>query len=268
MTQYDTGQIPEDEAQVVSKWHEGYIKYLLEHSGMEVQQEPLIKGMTPDLIARHPDRPDIIVECLVKLMNPDHRRELAEKGSHLCGGDIKELHAAVYSRMEDKAAKYQELIQDRPYIIALYDCECMSYPIKATHLGFSAHVQRLHFSKDGQLIGTDHADQWSTPEQHAGLFIRYPHLSGILYSRWPEEHYFLPNPFASTSPPTNLFPFAHTPTDPIPLEEDQWQKPATQVEHYPFQPNTWWALTERLIQRLRELGEVRLREQSPPELIE
>lgn len=80
---------------------------------MAVQREPNINGKTPDLLVTQLDGPDVIIECLVKLKDPEHEKESIDQGHHVCGGDIRELHSAIYSRVEEKTAKYRKLVNER-----------------------------------------------------------------------------------------------------------------------------------------------------------
>ena len=59
-------------------------------------------------------------------------------------------------------------------------------------------------------MGRGWKDVWSTEECPAGLFDLYTHCSGMLYS-FNNEHYFIPNPFATVPISPDLFKFASVP---------------------------------------------------------
>ena len=65
--------------------------------------------MTPDMLINQQDGPNVVIECLVKFKDPAHNTELMERGVHSCGGDVRESHSAIYSRVEEKAAKYRKV---------------------------------------------------------------------------------------------------------------------------------------------------------------
>ena len=199
------------ETQDVSEWYERCIERLLRQSGLDVQREPCINGKTPDLIVSQPNGPSVIIECFVKLKDLECQRELLEGKVHVCGGDVRELHSTLYSRVENKATKYRNLLDGRPYVIAIYNKGCDDFTDTLLRLAFSAHVPRLSLDPDGNVRGTGHVDVWSTSEKSASLFNLHPHLSGLIYSRRGSEHYFLPNPFTDMPVSPNLFPFPDVP---------------------------------------------------------
>ena len=255
LSEYERGRL-EAEASLVARWYERCIEYLLRQSGVSVKPEPNIGGKTPDLLVQQPSGPDVIIECLVRLRNPEHDREFIKTGSHSCGGDIRELHSSVYSRVEEKITKYQRTVGSKPYVVALYHGGCGNSLDTALALAFSAHVPYLSLSKNGNVVDRGYVDMWSTPSKSASLFRLYPHLSGLIYSRWPREHYFLPNPFADVPVPTSLFPFACVPDAPITNGRPGWKERASLVnDDYALPPNTWWGQVERLGQVLSNLIE-------------
>ena len=77
------------ESSEISEWYERCVEWLLRRSGLAVTREPRIGGKTPDLLVTQPGSPDVVIECLVKLADPAHQKELREEGVHVCGGDIK-----------------------------------------------------------------------------------------------------------------------------------------------------------------------------------
>ena len=244
----------------VSEWYERCIEHLLRQSGLAVQREPRINGMTPDMLINQQDGPDVVIECLVKLKDPAHNTELMERGVHSCGGDVRESHSAIYSRVEEKAAKYRKVADGMPYVIALYNDECMNFLDTAFALAFSAHVPYIRISPDGKVVGRGYSDLWSTPERSAGLFKLYPNLSGLIYSQWERKHYFLPNPFANMPVSADLFPFACVPDAPIVDGEPAWEKRAPLFDDdYALPPNSCWGQVERLAQAIKKLIDHRLK---------
>ena len=243
----------ENEIDAVSTWYEQCVEWLLRQSGLEVEREPCFRGKKPDLLVTLPDGTKVIIECMVKLKDPEHQKEFIEQGFHSCGGDIRELHSAVYSRLQEKATKYRKIAAQKPYIIALYDDECGPYLNKAFDLVFSAHSQRISIDRGGEVVDIGWTDMWSTETQKEGIFYRYPHVSGLLYSRWPREHYYLSNPFASIPDPPDLFPFACMPEAPL-LSDGQpaWEQRDRLVhDTYDLPPNTWWRQIESLIELIK-----------------
>jgi hypothetical protein len=242
----------------VSEWYERCIEWLLRASGMTVQREPHMNGKTPDLLVTELDGPDVVIECLVKLQDPEHAREYREQGHHACGGDIRELHSTLYSRVEEKITKYRGLVEGRSYVVALYNDDCMHWPDTAFDLAFSAHVPYIMISADREVVDRGYDDAWSTAERSASLFQLYPHLSGLIYSRWRKEHYFLPNPSAVAPVSVDLFPFAFAPKMPIVIGEPEWEERAPFVaDNYVSPPNTRRGQAELLMQAITRLVEHR-----------
>ena len=177
------------ESSEISEWHEQCMEWLLRRSGLTVVREPHIKGKTPDLLVTQPSGQDVIIECLAKLEDPTHAEE-KRRGPHTCGGDIKDLHGLLYSRVKEKAAKYKHL--DGPYVIAVYDDSCMNFINTAMNIAFSAYAPYVELNSMGEFVNNGYSDQWSTPERSASLFRLYPNLSGLKYSHWKRKHYFIP----------------------------------------------------------------------------
>ena len=240
-------QKPATETDEVSGWYERCVEWLIWQSGLSVRREPRIGGQTPDLLVTQPNGTEIIIECLVKMKEPEHAKEFMERNFHMCGGDVRELHQNIYSRLVEKAAKYKGIAAG-PYIVALYDDECMPYVGKAYDLIFSAHVPYLSFDSVGNVVDRGWRDMWSTLEKPEGIFRRYPHVSGLLYSRWPREHYYLPNPLADIPVSADLFPFACVPEAPLlPNGQPIWEQRDRLVrDTYDFPPNTLWRQVELL----------------------
>ena len=184
----------ESERQDVSTWYESQIGGSLSQSGLPVQSKPRINDKTPDLLFSPPNGPECVVECTVMFQDPEHDRELSEQNWHTCGGGIQELNANIYSRLEKKMLKYRGYLDDRAYIVAVRNEMCMSFLKTAFDLAFGAYVQSIGVTVEGQISALNWTDAWSTPEQPAGLLVRYPHCSGIIYSVPGGNHYFIPNP--------------------------------------------------------------------------
>lgn len=251
------------ETSEVSEWYEICIEWLLQQSGLVVEREPRISGQTPDLLVTQPVGTKVVIECLVKLRDPAHQKETDEHGFHSCGGDIKELHGALYSRVEQKAAKYKDLVDGMPYVVAVYDMSCMDFIHTAMALAFSAHVPYVRFNAQGTVVSSGYSDQWSTPEMTASLFRRYPNVSGLIYSRWGQEHNFLPNPFADLPASAELFPFARIPEAPMIGGQPAWEKREPLFDaDYLLPPNTYWGQVQRLAQSLTKLADRRRHRES------
>ena len=239
------------EALEFSNWHERCVEHLLHKSGLEVQREPLICGKTPDLLVTPPQGNPFIVECIARLQDPSHAIELTEHGWHYCGGNIRDLHQNIYSRLDHKATKYRDIAEQMPYIISLYDASCMNGINTAIDLVLSPYAPVVTRSADGRIIGKNYHTLWSTPSIPAALFELYPHLSGFIYSRWPREHYYLPNPYATTPIPSDLFSFAQVPELPAHYVQADWRpRRATVVDDYESPPEVWRPQMERLSQAL------------------
>lgn len=226
-----------DEARSTSKWHEQCIECLLSQSGLEVVPEPSINGKTPDLMIVQYGQPDVIIECMVRMKDSAHEKELLEHGLHVCGGDLSKLYCNLYSRVEEKTTKYRQIVEDRPYVVAVYDESCLNFLDTAYALAFSAHVPYVTFNTNGNIIDRGYEDAWEPEDQSIGLFQRYPHLSGIIYSHWEKKHYFLPNPFAVVPVSDELFPFASVPKAPIIDGEPAWvERKSLMIDNYTSPP--------------------------------
>ena len=227
-----------DEAREISRWHEQYIKHLLNQSGQQVLYEPRINGKTPDLVVTQPGQPDVIIECMARLKDPSHERELFEQGLHVCGGDLSKLYCNLYSRVEEKTTKYRSIVDGHPYVLSIYDDSCLNFLSTANALAFSDHVPYVTLNADGPVVDRSYHDTRYPQDRHLGLFQRYPHLSGLLYSHSEKKHYFLPNPFATVPVSTDLFPFACVPEAPIINGRPAWkQRAQTMTDNYPSAPN-------------------------------
>ena len=107
--------------QIKADWHESYVRDLFEMSGYQVTPNPLISGKTPDLLVTGAGIPDCIVECKVV------ERETGHEGiEHGCGVsmDSSETFRRLYSKVEEKVAKYCNILQGRAYVVAVYDEGC------------------------------------------------------------------------------------------------------------------------------------------------
>ena len=239
----------------MSAWYEQCIEWLLQQSSLDVRSEPRINGKKPDLLVAQPNGPDIVIECLVKMKDAEHQSsDLVERKSHSCGGDIRELHSAAYSRLQEKATKYRSLSAERPYVIALYDDECMAGIHKAFHLAFSAHAPYISYNDAGNVVESGYRDMWSTPDIEEGIFRRFHHVSGLLYSRWERDHNYLPNPFANIPISPDIFPFANVPAAPPKDGKSAWrQREPLFKDTYLLPPNTWYRQAELLALAIRKL---------------
>lgn len=199
------------QAKEFSDWHERSIQRLIQNSGCEALREPAICGKTPDLLVLTPSGEQCIVECIARLQDQEHAAELHEQGWHQCGGNITELHRNVYSRLQQKATKYREIAAGMPYVIAMFDASCMNSLDTALDMVLSPYAPTVTLSPEGKITGKIYNTLWPTPEIPAALFELYPHLSGFLYSRWPRQHYYLPNPYALHPVPGDPFQFAQVP---------------------------------------------------------
>lgn len=239
------------EAQEFSDWHERCIEHLLVRSGHRVDREPRINGKTPDLLvdpdAGHP----FIVECLARLQDPAHARDMELRGYHVCGGNIRELHQNIYSRIEHKVTKYREIAETMPYVIALYDASCMNSMEAAVDMALSPYAPTVQWGPDGDVEGKLYNTFWSMPEIPTALFELYPHLSGLLYSRWPREHYYLPNPHASHPVLPDPFAFASVPALPSHYRQPGWRpRPALVADDHDMPPDVWLPQLELLSRSL------------------
>lgn len=239
------------EAREFSDWHERCIEHLLIQSGSEVQREPLIRGKTPDLLATPPQGKPIVIECIARLQDPSHAIELTEQGRHFCDGSIKELHQNIYSRLDEKATKYREIVEDLPYIIALYDATCTNSLDVAIDMMMSPYAPTVSRASNGRITGKQYNTLWPTQNIPVALFELYPHLSGLIYSRWPKEHYYLPNPYTSSPITPDPFQFAQVPELPGHYMLPAWQpRNAAIIDNYQAPPETWRPQMERLAQTL------------------
>ena len=237
------------EAREFSDWHERCIEHLLIESGSEVQREPLIRGKTPDLLVTPPQGKPIVIECIARLQDPSHA--ISEQSWHLCGGSIKELHQNVYSRLDEKATKYREIAEDLPYVIALYDATCANSLDGALDMMMSPYAPTVSRAPNGRITGKHYNTLWPTQNIPVALFELYPHLSGFIYSRWPREHYYLPNPYTSSPISPNPFTFAQVPQLPKNYMLPAWQpSPAMQIDDYEEPPKTWQLQMQRLNEAL------------------
>lgn len=239
----------------LSKWYEHCIQYLAQQSGFQTQAEPFIKGQTPDLKICRPDEPDIIVECLIKTRDSRCEKLPFRKGHHPTYSNISEAYGTLYARLEQKATKYRDILGDMPYILALYDDECvLADDDKAFQLAFSAHHAYITMDINHQVIDKGYTDEWSGTET-ASIFEKHPQVSGIIYSYWPAHHQYLPNPFATTPAPTCLFPFAHMPEAPNMNGAPAWQERIPTIDDdYYCPPNTWRGQVERLSHAINALA--------------
>ena len=86
---------------------------------------------------------------------------------------------------------------------------------------------------DGKITGKLYNTMWTTPDVPAALFELYPHLSGLIYSRWPREHYYLPNPYAINPLQPDPFRFAQVRPLPARYRQPSWRpRPATMADDY------------------------------------
>ena len=248
------------EAHDLADWYEQCVESLLRKAGFAVQREPNIAGKTPDLLVTRKDDPDVIIECFTKLSDPERTKELVEQGHSSRLWHVDEMHGTLYSRLEQKITKYRELSNQQGYVIALYDSTLNAHPDTAEALAFSARAAYITLSADRQVIDRGYRDLWSTTGKSASLFKLHPHLSGLIYSCWRKEHYYLPNPFADVHISAGLFPFACVPEAPIIDGTPAWQERAPLVaDDYVLPPNTWWGQVERLVQVVTQLIEHRRR---------
>ena len=223
-----------------SQWHERCIEHLLIRSGLDVEREPLMMGKTPDLLATTPAGEQIVIECIARLQDPRHAVELTATGVHCCDGNIRELHLNIYSRLTHKAAKYRSIAADHPYVVSMYDASCLNGPTAAMDLVLSPYAPTITRSPDGKITGKLYNTLWPMPEIPAALFELYPHVSGFLYSRWPREHYYLPNPFATRPIAPDPFQFAQVPALPDHYQQPDWQpRPATIADDFQSPPDAW-----------------------------
>ena len=245
------------EALEFSQWHERCIEHLLTQSGLNVQREPEILGKTPDLLATTPSGQQVIIECIARLQDPAHAMQLTETGWHCCDGNIRELHQNIYSRLQHKAEKYREISANAPFVVAMFDASCLNSPDVPLDLALSPYAPTVTRSSDGKITGKLYNTMWTTPDVPAALFELYPHLSGLIYSRWPREHYYLPNPYATNPLQPNPFRFAQVPPLPARYRQPSWQpRPATMPDDYADPPDTWQPQMKRLSKILSQQAQL------------
>ena len=233
-------EVQPQEALEFSNWHERCIEYLFSKSGYEVKREPQIMGKTPDMLVTPQDSQPFVVECIARLQDPDHALELTETGLHVCSGNIKELHQNIYSRLEQKATKYRNIAETMPYVIAFYDASCMNGIDTAVDLVLSPFAPTIEFSKNGAIKDKHYNSLWYTSEIPVALFELYPHLSGFIYSCWPGQHYYLPNPFTTNLLSNNIVQFAEIPSLPTDFNQSYWTPSRNIVmDDFESPPITW-----------------------------
>ena len=223
-----------------SRWHEECMEHLLTQSGLSVTREPNMAGKTPDLLVQGKAGQPFVVECIARLPDPQHAAEMDATGHHVCNGGICELHANVYSRLDQKATKYKEIAKTMPYIIALYDGSCLNSLQTAVDMTMSPYRPTIERAEDGRVTRRHYNTLWSSQEIPAALFDLYPHLSGLIYSRWPREHHYLPNPNALRPVSPDNLPFASVPPLPASRQPATWNpRPATLNDSWQEPPEQW-----------------------------
>lgn len=223
-----------------SKWHERTIEGLLTHSGLNVRSEPNMDGKTPDLLATPQEGQQFVVECIARLPDPRHAAEMEQNGFHVCDGDIGSLRANIYSRLDQKATKYRQIASAMPYVIALYDGSCLNSLQTAIDMTMSPYQPTLERYEDGTVRNRRYDRIWQAQEIPGALFELYPHLSGLIYSRWPKEHWYLPNPRATRPVDPAHLPFAAVPALPYQYRTQGWQpREATLADTSPEPPQEW-----------------------------
>ena len=222
-----------------SRWHERCMEHLLLESGLTVQHEPSISGKTPDLLVKPLRGIPFVIECIARLPDPAHADEMERTGRHVCNGNIGALHANVYSRLDEKATKYKDIAAELPYIISLYDGSCTNGLQTAIDMTMSPYQPTLERAGDGSVTGRQYNTLWPSGQQiPAALFDLYPHLSGLIYSRWPREHHYIPNPNALLPVDPALLPFASVPA--LPAHHQAYQpRPATMADVTTAPPPEW-----------------------------
>lgn len=229
------------EAREFSLWHEQCVERLFTESGALVVREPEILGKTPDLLVQpHNGTQHFVVECIARLPDPNHAAEMEERGWHLCGGNIQDLHANVYSRLDHKATKYRAIAQRLPYVIAVYDGTCLNSVQTAVDMMMSPYRPTVERDRDGSIRGRHYNTLWPQQEIPVALFDLYPHLSGLVYSRWPRQHHYLPNPNAERPMDPATMPFADVPPLPNSYHAEGWTpRRATLAGKCPAPPERW-----------------------------
>ena len=183
---------------ILAEWHESLIEYLCQRSGLQTTREPIIDGKTPDILVEPPKgQSKIIIECIYRQRNPCcPNGTWTVQPRHYHTTSLEADYQAIYSRLEEKATKYDSILLNTAYIIALYDDECViAHHDRAFDLAFSHIEPHLHIHSD-RTVTRHQNDLWSS-EQQEGIFHKYPQVSGMLYSYWPRQHFLLPNPMAN-----------------------------------------------------------------------
>ena len=223
-----------------SFWHEQGIEHLLTSSGLDVRREPKMDGKTPDLLVTGPDGMPFVIECIARLPDPAHAQEMQLTGMHVCEGGIHSLHANVYSRLDQKACKYRAIAAKMPYVIALYDGSCLNSLQTAVDMTMSPYRPTILRGDDGAIRKRSYDEMWPGQEIPGALFELYPHLSGLIYSRWPREHHYLPNPNANRPVHPSQVPFASVPALPDQYRPEAWlPSAATVADDTPEPPEPW-----------------------------
>lgn len=199
------------EAKEFSTWHEECMEYLMQQTGASVTREPNIGGKTPDLLVTPAEGEPFVIECIARLQDEHHAHHVMSGEPHYCEGNVRELHRNIYSRVDHKATKYRGLAEKQPYVIALFDGSCMNGLEVAVDLMLAPYAPVTERTETGKKAGKHYNTLWCTPHIPAALFELYPHVSGFIYSRWPKEHHYLPNPHADRPVPARHFPFASVP---------------------------------------------------------
>ena len=174
--------------------YENKIADLLLRTGAFVQQEPLIEGKTPDILAKSVSKSDCLIECTTLA-----RSNTCQHGKHIYGlDDPNRLNERLYYKIEDKLKVYpKQIIGDHSLVVAVQNECCALYDSSVMEVAFGAW--RYQAGRWTNLwAGTPDAD---------GLFGKYPHCSGILHSTW-IFHLFIPNPDTATPVDPTLFQFA------------------------------------------------------------
>ena len=240
------------EAHAFSEWHERCIEYLLTKSGLEVEREPHMMGKTPDLMATTRNGVQIVIECIARVQDPRRTLELTDTGWSCCDGNIRDLHNNIYSRLAQKAAKYRPIADQHPYVLAMFDASCLNSPAAAMDLVLSPYAPTITRSPTGRITGKIYNTPWPMPETPAALFELYPHVSGFIYSRWHRQHYYLPNPHATTPITPDPFRFAEVPDLPHHYRPSSWTPRSADVtDDFRPPPDAWMPQMHLLTQVLR-----------------
>jgi hypothetical protein len=109
---------PHDETQVMHTFRELVVGAYLGSQGMSVRASPNIAGKTPDWYISE----NIVLEVLTlhasKELEDDINRQLKAKGiaSYWAPDNTKRL----FDRIRDKATAYQNILGNRPYVVAVF----------------------------------------------------------------------------------------------------------------------------------------------------